>query len=71
MIDKELLAQTVAESIKDTDIFIVDITIGADNAIVVELDSPEGIDIDTCAAITRCRSMIRMHFSQVQSLKRQ
>lgn len=53
MIDKELLAQTVAESIKDTDIFIVDITIGADNAIVVELDSPEGIDIDTCAAITR------------------
>lgn len=25
----------------------------------------------TCAAITRCRSMIRMHFSQVQSLKRQ
>ena len=31
MIDKELLAQTVAESIKDTDIFIVDITIGAEN----------------------------------------
>ena len=53
MIDKELLAQTVAESIKDTDIFIVDITIGADNAIVVGLDGPEGIDIDTCAAITR------------------
>lgn len=25
----------------------------------------------TCAAITRCRSMMRMHFSQVQSLKRQ
>lgn len=25
----------------------------------------------TCAAMTRCLSMIRMHFSQVQSLKRQ
>ncbi len=53
MIDKELLARTVAESIKDTDIFIVDITVSPDNSIVVELDSPEGIDIDTCADITR------------------
>lgn len=25
----------------------------------------------TCAAMTRCRSMMRMHFSQVQSLNRQ
>lgn len=53
MIDKKLLTDTVAAAIEGTDIFIVDIRVGADNAIVVEIDSPEGIDIDTCAGITR------------------
>lgn len=53
MIDKELLTKTVEEAISGTDIFIVDIRIGADNAIVVELDRPEGMDIATCADITR------------------
>lgn len=53
MIDKELLTRTVAQAIDGTDIFPVDIRISPSNEIVVEIDSPEGIDIDTCAQITR------------------
>ena len=45
MIDKELLSKT--------DIFVVDIKVSPDNDIVVEIDSPDNIDVDTCAAITR------------------
>lgn len=33
--------------------FVVEIKVSADNDIVVELDSVSGIDIDTCATITR------------------
>lgn len=53
MIDKELLNKTVEDAIAGTDMFIVDIKINAGNSIVVELDSETGIDIDTCADITR------------------
>ncbi len=53
MIDKELLEKTVAEAIADTDLFIVDINIGASNAVNVEIDSLTGVDIDECARITR------------------
>ena len=53
MIDKQLLQQTVEEAIAGSDMFIVDIDVKAGNNIVVELDSVSGIDIDSCAAITR------------------
>ncbi len=53
MIDKELLTRTVEEAIAGTEMFIVDVKINAGNSIVVEIDSPTGIDIDTCADITR------------------
>lgn len=53
MIDKELLSKTVADMIAGTDIFVVDIKVSPDNDIVVEIDSPDNIDVDTCAAITR------------------
>lgn len=53
MIDKQQLTQTVEQTIEGTSIFIVDIKINPGNAIVVEIDSPESIDIDTCAKITR------------------
>lgn len=53
MIDKQLLAQTVEEAIAGTRIFLVDVQLNAGNSIVVEIDSEEGIDIDTCADITR------------------
>ncbi len=53
MIDKELLAKTVEEALAGTDMFVVDIRVSASNDITVELDSSDGMDIDTCADITR------------------
>lgn len=53
MIDRQLLTTTVEDAIKDTPLFIVDITVTPDNSITVEIDSPDGLDIDTCAEITR------------------
>lgn len=53
MIDKQLLTQTIEQAIEGSSIFIVDIKINPGNAIIVEIDSPENIDIDTCASITR------------------
>ncbi len=53
MIDKKIIEQVVTDAIEGTDIFIVDIRISPDNMITVELDSTSGLDIDTCARITR------------------
>lgn len=53
MIGKQLLTQTVEQAIENTDLFIVDIKVNPGNAIVVELDSETGIDIDMCVNITR------------------
>lgn len=53
MIDKNLLKQSVEKAIEGTGLFIVDISVSPQNSIVVELDSPDSIDIDTCAAVTR------------------
>lgn len=53
MIDKALLTRSVEKAIENTDLFIVDIKVSPQNNIVVELDSPTSIDIDTCTAVTR------------------
>ncbi len=53
MIDKNLLTQTVLDAIEGTEMFLVDVAISRSNEIVVEIDSADGIDIDTCASITR------------------
>lgn len=53
MIDKKLLTDVVENAIKDSALFLVDIQVNQGNSIVVEIDSAEGVDIDSCAAITR------------------
>lgn len=53
MIDKQKLTETIEGAIEGTDIFVVDVRVSPSNEIVVELDSPEGVDIDTCVRITR------------------
>lgn len=53
MIDKALLIKTVDEALAGTDCYTVDVEIGSGNSIVVEIDSETGVDIDTCAAVTR------------------
>ena len=51
MLDKKLLSEVVNDAISGSDIFVVDITVSADNVVDVELDSMGSIDIDTCIDI--------------------
>lgn len=51
MIDKKLLTQVIEQSLEGTDMFLVKLTVSADNVIDVQLDSLEGIDIDKCIAV--------------------
>lgn len=53
MIDKQLLKDTVEEAIAGTGLFLVDIAVKPGNNIIVELDSVDGIDIDSCVAVTK------------------
>lgn len=53
MIDKKKLTDIVEDAIKGTSLFLVDVQINPGNSIVVEIDSAEGVDIDSCAEITR------------------
>lgn len=53
MVDKNIIEQVVTDDIAGSDIFIVEIKVTPDNTVTVELDSADGLDIDTCARITR------------------
>ena len=53
MIDKQLLAETVENALKDTDLFLVDIKVTPTNEITVTVDSKQGVDIEQCLSITR------------------
>ncbi len=53
MIDKEKLTDFLNEALADTDCFLTDLTVSADNDIVVEIDSDGSIDIDFCSALSR------------------
>ena len=53
MIDKNLIGSIVEKSLEGTDHFLVDVKVTPDNSITVEIDSMTGVDIDTCARLTR------------------
>ncbi len=53
MIENELIRQTVEEFLNGNGCFIVDINVGRDNSILVEIDSEEGVSIDYCAELAR------------------
>ena len=53
MIDKTKLRAAVEDAIKGKGVFVTDITVSPDNDIVVDIDSADGVDLDTCADITR------------------
>ena len=53
MIENNHIKQAVEEFINESDCFIVDIKVGKDNSILVEIDSEEGISIDYCAELAR------------------
>lgn len=52
MIDKNKLLETVNAAIADTSLFIVECKVTPDNVVTVTVDSPDGVDIDTCMAIS-------------------
>lgn len=53
MVDKNLIIKAVSDAIEGSDIFIVEVKVTPDNRVTVELDSQNGLDIDTCATVTR------------------
>lgn len=53
MIDSKAIRDFVEHSIEDSGLFIVDVRVSPDNVIVVELDGPQGVDIDTCVQLSR------------------
>jgi len=53
MMKKIDIQKLVENSIAGTDLFLVGIKLSADNCIEVLIDSPQGVDLDRCAAISR------------------
>lgn len=53
MTDKSALQQFIESKLDGTDYFFVDLSVSPSNEIVVEIDHPEGVNIDFCAELTR------------------
>ncbi len=53
MIERNTIQHLVEEWLKESDYFLVDITISNDNRIVIEIDHADGVWIDDCAALSR------------------
>ncbi len=52
MIAKEKITEMVSGNLGEG-LFLVDVTVGADNDILVEIDSSDGLSIDQCVAVSR------------------
>lgn len=53
MIQKEIIEKLVQAKTEGTRYFLVDVQVSADNNIVVEIDSADGVDIDFCVELSR------------------
>jgi ribosome maturation factor RimP len=53
MISKEKIEKLIQEKLIDTDAFLVELKISADNRISVYLDGMSGVTIDFCVAVSR------------------
>jgi len=53
MIKRTDIQKIVENGIAETDLFLVGIKVSADNCIEVLIDSPQSVDLDRCAAISR------------------
>jgi len=53
MIDKKNLEKIVNEWLAKTDYFLVDLTVSADDSIVVVIDHADGVWIEDCAELSR------------------
>jgi ribosome maturation factor RimP len=53
MIDKVIVNQIVDEFISGADLYLVDLKIGHDNRISIEIDSMQGVSLDDCVELNR------------------
>lgn len=53
MVTREDIIKLIEPEIAHTDAFIVDVAISPEEDIVVELDSPTGVDLDFCTRLSR------------------
>lgn len=53
MISKDSVSQIVSEFIADSEYYITDISVSADNRIVVEIDAFEGVSLDFCIDLNK------------------
>lgn len=53
MIKKEIVTQLVEQWLEGQEYFLVDVSVSADNRIVVEIDHKEGVWIEDCVALSR------------------
>ena len=53
MINKETVENIAQEWLRDKEYFLVDVTLGEDNKISVEIDHQDGVWIDDCAELSR------------------
>ena len=53
MIDRDLVQEIVGQNIKDSDLFIVDISVKTGNIVSIVLDSDSAINIDRCVEVSR------------------
>ena len=61
MIDKKNILEIVKKEIAETDLFIVDVSVSASNAISVMVDSMNGVPISTCIELSKA---IEKHFDR-------
>lgn len=52
MIDRVNLINVIEKGLKDSDTFLVDVTVNPGNTIIVEVDSKSGVSIDECVQLT-------------------
>jgi ribosome maturation factor RimP len=52
MIEREFIKKIITEKLQNTDYYLVDVIIGTDNDITVEVDNDNGVSIDDCAMLS-------------------
>lgn len=51
--DKQALTDFIEGRLGESEYFLVDVKVDGDNNVVVEIDGPEGVDIDYCVDLSR------------------
>jgi|JFJP01.1.fsa_nt_gi ribosome maturation factor RimP len=53
MISKEIIHQLIEQHLNESEIFVVEVTVSATNAINIFIDSPKGVTIEECVNLSR------------------